>query len=74
MGYDTDGFPLFVGLGPAASESTDAWDDFLADLTNLGLRGPLTQNPDPVPPLANTRSDDTGERQHGWTFSYESAG
>ena len=50
VGYDTDGFPLFVGLGPAASESTDASDDFLADLTNQGLRGPLTQNPVTGPP------------------------
>jgi putative transposase len=40
-GIDTDGKPVFVGLGPAASESTDAWDDFLADLTRRGLRGPL---------------------------------
>ena len=32
---------MFVGLAPAASESTDAWDDFLADLVGRGLRGPL---------------------------------
>jgi putative transposase len=31
-GIDTRGKPVFVGLAPAASESTDAWDDFLADL------------------------------------------
>ena len=40
-GIDTDGKPVFVGLAPAASESTDAWDDFLADLTQRGLRAPL---------------------------------
>jgi transposase-like protein len=40
-GIDTDGQPVFVGLGAAASESTDAWDDFLADLTARGLRPPL---------------------------------
>jgi putative transposase len=40
-GIDVDGKPVFVGLAPAASESTDAWDDFLADLVGRGLRGPL---------------------------------
>jgi putative transposase len=30
-GIDVDGKPVFVGLAPAASESTDTWDDFLAD-------------------------------------------
>jgi putative transposase len=40
-GIDTDGKPVFVGLGPASSESTDAWDDFLTDLTGRGLGAPL---------------------------------
>jgi transposase-like protein len=40
-GIDVDGKPMLVGLAPAASESTDAWDDFLADLTERGLRAPL---------------------------------
>ena len=40
-GIDVDGKPVFVGLAPAALESTDAWDDFLADLVGRGLRGPL---------------------------------
>jgi putative transposase len=40
-GIDTDGRPVFVSLAPAASESTDAWDDFLADLKGRGLRAPL---------------------------------
>ena len=40
-GIDTDGKPVFVGLAPAASESTDAWDDFLADLVGRGLGAPL---------------------------------
>jgi transposase-like protein len=40
-GIDTNGKPVFVGLAPAASESTDAWDDFLADLVGRGLGAPL---------------------------------
>jgi putative transposase len=40
-GIDVDGKPVFVGLAPAASESTDTWDDFLADLIDRGLRAPL---------------------------------
>ena len=40
-GIDTDGKPVFVGLAPAASETTDAWDDFLADLVGRGLGPPL---------------------------------
>jgi putative transposase len=40
-GIDVDGKPVFVGLAPAASESTDAWDDFLADLVGRGLGAPL---------------------------------
>jgi transposase-like protein len=40
-GIDVDGKPVFMGLAPAASESTDAWDDFLADLVGRGLGAPL---------------------------------
>jgi putative transposase len=40
-GIDVDGKPVFVGLAPASSESTDAWDDFLADLVGRGLGAPL---------------------------------
>jgi putative transposase len=40
-GIDTDGKPVFVGLGPAGAESTDAWDDFLTDLVDRGLQAPL---------------------------------
>jgi putative transposase len=36
-GIDVDGKPVFIGLGPASWESTDAWDDFLTDLTGRGL-------------------------------------
>jgi putative transposase len=50
-GIDTDGKPVFVGLAPAASESTDAWDDFLADLTQRGLRAPLLGISDGAPGL-----------------------
>jgi len=40
-GIDTDGKPVFVGLGTAASESGDAWGDFLTDLSDRGLACPL---------------------------------
>jgi putative transposase len=40
-GVDVEGKPVFVGLAPASSESTDAWDDFLADLKERGLGAPL---------------------------------
>ncbi|GAA4205014.1 hypothetical protein GCM10022252_64880 [Streptosporangium oxazolinicum] len=40
-GITTDGKPLFVGLAPAAAESTDAWHDFLTGLAGRGLRPPL---------------------------------
>src|SRR5512132_3828993 len=50
-GIDTDGKPVLVGLAPAASESTDAWDDFLADLKQRGLRAPLLGISDGAPGL-----------------------
>jgi putative transposase len=50
-GIDTDGGPVFVGLAAAASESTDAWDDFLADLQARGLRAPLLGISDGAPGL-----------------------
>jgi transposase-like protein len=50
-GIDVDGKPVFVGLAPAAAESTDAWDDFLADLTGRGLRAPLLGISDGAPGL-----------------------
>jgi putative transposase len=46
---DTDGKPVLVGLAPASSEPTDAWDDFLADLTQRGLRPPLLPISDGAP-------------------------
>jgi putative transposase len=49
-GIDVDGKPVFVGLAPAASE-TDAWDDFLADLTQRGLQAPLPGISDGAPGL-----------------------
>jgi hypothetical protein len=48
-GIDVDGKPVLVGLAPAASESADAWDDFLADLTERGLRAPLLGISDGAP-------------------------
>jgi transposase-like protein len=50
-GIDTDGKPVLVGLAPASSESTDAWDDFLADLTHRGLPAPLLPISDGAPGL-----------------------
>jgi putative transposase len=50
-GVDVEGKPVFVGLAPAASESTDAWDDFLADLKERGLRAPLLGISDGAPGL-----------------------
>lgn len=40
-GITTDGKPVLVALGPGASESHDAWSEFLADLVERGLRPPL---------------------------------
>jgi putative transposase len=40
-GIDTDGKPVFLGLGPGAAESTDAWRGFLEDLADRGLGAPL---------------------------------
>jgi putative transposase len=50
-GIDVDGKPVFVGLASAASESTNAWDDFLADLKERGLRAPLLGISDGAPGL-----------------------
>ena len=40
-GLTTEGTPVFVGLSAGGAESTDAWGDFLDDLTQRGLRPPL---------------------------------
>jgi putative transposase len=40
-GIDTDGKPVFLGLGPGAAESTDAWRGLLEDLADRGLGAPL---------------------------------
>jgi|BarGraNGADG00212_1021973.scaffolds.fasta_scaffold30700_1 putative transposase len=40
-GITTDGAPVFVALAAGGSESTDAWGDFLDELTKRGLRPPL---------------------------------
>ncbi len=40
-GIDTCGKPVFLGLSPGGSESTDAWRGFLEDLKDRGLRSPL---------------------------------
>jgi putative transposase len=40
-GITTRGKPVLVGLAPGGSESTDAWNGFLEDLCDRGLRPPL---------------------------------
>ena len=40
-GITTVGQPVLVAVEPASAESTDAWADFLADLTSRGLKVPL---------------------------------
>ena len=40
-GITTAGKPVFVGLAPGVVESTDAWANFLTDLTDRGLACPL---------------------------------
>lgn len=40
-GITTEGAPVFVALAAGGSESTDAWSDFLDELTGRGLRPPL---------------------------------
>jgi putative transposase len=40
-GITTEGAPVFVALTAGGSESTDAWGDFLDELTGRGLRPPL---------------------------------
>jgi transposase-like protein len=40
-GITTDGKPVLVGLDVAASEGSDAWDEFLDSLADRGLRAPL---------------------------------
>jgi transposase-like protein len=50
-GIRTDGKPVFVGLAPAAAESTDGWAEFLTDLRHRGLRPPLLVISDGAPGL-----------------------
>jgi transposase-like protein len=40
-GITTEGKPVLVALEAAASESTDAWDSFIDELADRGLRAPL---------------------------------
>jgi transposase-like protein len=50
-GITTAGKPLLVGLSGVASESTDAWGDFLAGLRDRGLGCPLLVISDGAPGL-----------------------
>ena len=49
-GITTDPKPVFIGLAPAGSESTDAWADFLGELKDRGRRSPLPGISDGAPP------------------------
>ena len=40
-GTGTDGHAVFLGLGPGATESAEAWRGFLGDMAERGLRSPL---------------------------------
>jgi len=55
-GITTVGQPVLVAVEPAAAESTDAWADFLADLTNRGLKVPLLTITDGAAGLINAIS------------------
>jgi len=50
-GITTEGTPVLVGLEPGASESTDAWADFLRGMVTRGLRAPLLVVSDGAPGL-----------------------
>ena len=50
-GITTEGRPVLVGLDSGASESTDAWKDFLDGLVARGLRAPLLVVSDGAPGL-----------------------
>jgi len=50
-GVDRSGKPVFVGLAAAGTESTDAWTEFLRDLSQRGLRAPLLVISDGAPGL-----------------------
>ncbi|HZT67601.1 MAG TPA: IS256 family transposase [Acidimicrobiales bacterium] len=50
-GITTEGTPVLVGLEPGASESTDAWAEFLNGMVTRGLRAPLLVVSDGAPGL-----------------------
>jgi putative transposase len=50
-GITTEGTPALIGLEPGASESTDAWADFLDGMVGRGLRAPLLVISDGAPGL-----------------------
>jgi transposase-like protein len=40
-GVTTEGKPVLVALEAAVAESSDAWDSFIDELADRGLRAPL---------------------------------
>jgi putative transposase len=59
-GITTDGKPVLVALGEGGSESTDAWSDFLDELTQRGLRPPLLVISDGAGGLINATESELG--------------
>ena len=60
-GITTVGQPVLVAVEPAATESTDAWADFLAGMTRRGLAVPLLTITDGAAGLINA----VGTELHG---------
>lgn len=44
-GTGTDGHAVFLGLGPGATESAEAWRGFLGDMAERGLCSPFSSSP-----------------------------
>ncbi|MBG0831843.1 transposase [Planomonospora sp. ID67723] len=63
-GITTAGKPVFVGLAAAGSESTDAWHDFLPDLTARGLKPPLLIVSDGAPGLISAAEQGVSHSLH----------
>lgn len=60
-GITTTGKPVLLHLAPGASESTDAWSGFLADMKARGLRPPLLVVSDGAPGLIAACEIELGE-------------
>jgi putative transposase len=63
-GITTTGKPVLLHLAPGASESTDAWAGFLADMLARGLRPPLLVVSDGAPGIASACELELGQSLH----------